>query len=190
MQAQVPFWLQLGAVLLAPILGLAGVGIGAYAKEKSDRRISIRAERREVYVRFVQAATAFSSIVATDAYAGLALIDEIKRLSALRDSITRTQADRMRAVRTEHEQLMHEVRRLLTRVLEIAKEIELVGTATPARCAMETANAGRKFLPILKGELPSASSWAGWSELDSEFRSSVSEFCDSARRDIGISRSR
>jgi hypothetical protein len=55
----VPFWLQVASVVLAPVLGLAGVGAGAALTSKGEHRRWVREERLRVYADFVSACTGY-----------------------------------------------------------------------------------------------------------------------------------
>lgn len=50
---QLPFWLQLVSILLAPVSGLAGVVLGIVVKGRADGRGALRNERRDLYVSFL-----------------------------------------------------------------------------------------------------------------------------------------
>lgn len=50
-----PFWLQVLSICPAPILGFAGVAIGAHLKDRSDRKAALSKERQEVYASYLKA---------------------------------------------------------------------------------------------------------------------------------------
>jgi hypothetical protein len=74
--AAVPFWLQVMAVTAAPILGFAGVAVGAMLKERSDMRIAERQELREVYRNFVRTMTEVEMLVSIDGASAYESADE------------------------------------------------------------------------------------------------------------------
>src|SRR5215211_4440921 len=56
----VPFWLQLAAVVLAPLLGLAGVLYGAWWSARAEERRWLRQERRLTYGAYLRAVNELS----------------------------------------------------------------------------------------------------------------------------------
>lgn len=53
---QVPFWLQVTSIALAPILGFLGVSVGVMMKDRSDRRNALRSDRLGAYMELLAVA--------------------------------------------------------------------------------------------------------------------------------------
>ena len=53
-QMNVPFWLQILSIALAPLLGFAGVAIGVAFSERNRRDAYVKEERRKVYVDYLE----------------------------------------------------------------------------------------------------------------------------------------
>jgi hypothetical protein len=81
----VPLWLQITTIALAPIIGFAGVAIGAHLKTRSDRAGYLRDERRKLYVAFIHAFGSFLSMSNTETVRALQTQDP-KRLAELPSS--------------------------------------------------------------------------------------------------------
>lgn len=52
--AQIPFWVQMLSISLAPIFGFAGVAIGAFISDRNQRRAYIRRTRQKVYQEYLE----------------------------------------------------------------------------------------------------------------------------------------
>ncbi|GAA1910647.1 hypothetical protein GCM10009737_10110 [Nocardioides lentus] len=52
--AQVPTWLQILTLTLAPVLGFVGVGVGALLQSRSNKRAKLRDDRRATYLTFAK----------------------------------------------------------------------------------------------------------------------------------------
>ncbi|MET8039872.1 hypothetical protein ABZU25_03275 [Micromonospora sp. NPDC005215] len=64
--ADVPFWIQVTAIALAPILGFAGVAIGAILKDRSDALNALRDRRHKAYTAYLKHVSDASSAFATE----------------------------------------------------------------------------------------------------------------------------
>jgi hypothetical protein len=62
---QVPFWLQVVSISLAPLLGFSGVAIGAFLNERIRSRAYVNDERRKVYLEFLEMLAQVTSFYGT-----------------------------------------------------------------------------------------------------------------------------
>lgn len=82
-QPSIPFWLQVLAIGLAPLLGFLGVAIGASLQARYNRALALRAHRQEVYCRFLEAATQLFTYFGTDAASAIRSKDQARVVALL-----------------------------------------------------------------------------------------------------------
>src|SRR5580704_7619358 len=63
--AQIPFWLQVVSISLAPLLGFSGVAIGVFLNERIRSRAYVNDERRKVYLEFLEMLAQITSFYGT-----------------------------------------------------------------------------------------------------------------------------
>jgi hypothetical protein len=112
--AQVPFWLQVSSVSLAPLLGFLGVGVGVWLRDRADRKTWLRQQRLDVYATMLELWNEYVVFVGTTLTAAMRSRD----------------LGRIRKVNEDQKQF-------LARVLAAESRIRLVGTEKSARPARE-----------------------------------------------------
>ena len=62
-QTNIPFWLQILSIALAPLLGFAGVAIGIGLNGRNSRSAYVKEQRRKVYVDYLEVMSRITAFV-------------------------------------------------------------------------------------------------------------------------------
>jgi hypothetical protein len=132
--AAVPFWLQIAAVVLAPVMGMLGVTAGAVLRTRTERRAYLREERRKAYVAFAHEFGALVSGVGTFATSAARTAATEQDASAVSRYL-----DHLRSSMSSIEKLRHEIDLIGSRrAADAATNAYYVIAAVSARLAVAT----------------------------------------------------
>jgi hypothetical protein len=165
--AMVPFWVQVLSIGLAPLIGFVGVTVGATLKDKSDRRIALRKERRELYAKFLNTLYKLNMTFGTTC---------------------------MTALRSNKEETVNsaiaELKDISIELGSIAAEIDLIGSSDTAKTVYEYAVIyGRMNVQILMDLGSGNIKRSDWGRILTASYSFAFKFRDSALADLDIPKS-
>lgn len=163
--SQVPFWLQVLTVALAPILGFIGVGAGAFIAELNRRNAYVKDERRKIYQDYLEILSQTTNYYSSE------------YLFAMRHAKEKGMNEAADRVSSYHE-------RLLSAYLHVRLigSPEAVGAASHAFSF--TASAGSLTVKTLASEF----NRDDWDHLIRLGLEAQSRFTEAARKDLGLPR--
>jgi hypothetical protein len=159
----VPFWIQIAAVALAPILGFAGVAAGALMKDRSDRLSNLRKDRLEIYRKLVNAYSAWESYFAVEG--------------------------RTKCVEGNPEQIHYFMEKMIALVAEIdslATEVALIASPKVAVLSQEIFGIDIKAIDLAVDAQDKKFNAAHWEMLLRKHVTTTREFQKSAMKDLGV----
>jgi hypothetical protein len=153
------------AVALAPILGFAGIAVGAWQKDRSDRKNAIRTDRRKLYSQFLALSGRYSLTLGTKAAT---------------------------AYRTERAEKIHDVnaemRELETEATQLIQQIDLLGSKRAADAAYRFLELQRDFAITCLLTLKTGFDRDQWVDLSTKGLRIGIDFRNAALKDLGHSR--
>jgi hypothetical protein len=160
---QVPHWLQIVTIALAPCVGFLGVAVGAGWKNRSDQRLALRSHRQQVYTEFSR------------------LAEKVKAHLGLRTPTV------LRASKPD-ELLRHaqEAKDLFQELSAIVHQVNLVGSRnTAAAVAKFMAYTADGYLTLLLAARTGFDR-ATWNMITLRGEQATTQFRDAAAADLGV----
>lgn len=160
---QVPFWLQLLAIILAPGLGFAGVAIGATVTSRTSMKLALRAHRQDVYSSFLETVSSIHKSFTVDLR--IMLLPASKR--ELVDIVT-------------------EIGKYTAELARRFHEIELVASARTAAAADNLLIFYMTALRATKRAHDDENALSLWHQITDEAGAALAEFRAAAAIDLGL----
>jgi hypothetical protein len=157
----VPFWLQITAIVLAPLAGFAGIATGAYLKTRTDRADYLRDERRKVYVTFIHA---FGGVISITSTVGATAIRTRRDLAATTQSIQTGLID----------------------LEKVRQEVELIGSRPAATAAGDALVYIAAVTSYMAAALRDGFDRESWNEVMQFGMQTQSAFLHAAQVDLGM----
>lgn len=177
MTTQIPFWLQVTSITIAPALALMGVFVGAGAKSRFDKAAELRKDRRGTYTQFLTKADKLSSFITIN---GPTIVEMFAPASDLENA----GPDRIRRARDNYQRIADE----LMEVSNARLEVDLIGSPDVASAAGPAFVTLTTMAAALTTQHADEEPASRLSKLTEELNSHLTRFRDAAFSDLDIPR--
>jgi hypothetical protein len=163
---QVPLWLQVLTLGLAPVLGFVGVAVGALLQGRSAKRAKLRDDRRITYLNFAKTVREFYQWFGLEG--------------------TKSADHRAGADLREH---LTEIKRMIREIETRGDEVDLIASKDAAaacrKCTLEVIASQAIWMNAV---MTRSFDRAMWSKCNFDGSAALHEFRDAAMKDLGVPR--
>lgn len=189
MSSQVPFWLQVLTVSLAPIIGLTGVAVGAWLTDRSHRTAALRQDRRATYLRFARALNDFDGLISTTGASVLRTIATVNVAIDQAEAMPDPKAEDIAGIRDLLDSASDYPTTLFEKLLEITNlriEIDMIASKGAATAANDALTILTRILLATNRAMEDGYDRRAWWKLGKELREAGRKFRNAAFADLDI----